>query len=175
MRSMRTRATNRPEQPGAPAPHAGKCAARFLALALAACNHHCARSGPEAGRAGSDAASESASSAAKHHAASPDCTRCHAAETTSWSSSHHAQASGLTLHSERFDGRPRTFAAVRVTPELRSGRPVFRIRDGAGERVWEATGTIGVAPLQEYLLADARGRVVVAPIAWDTLDRKSVV
>jgi len=55
-----------------------------------------------------------------------------------------------------------------VTPEQRAGRPVFRIRDGAGERVWEATGVIGVAPLQQYLLADVRGRVVVAPVAWDT-------
>jgi predicted CXXCH cytochrome family protein len=29
------------------------------------------------------------------------------------------------------------------------------------------TGTIGVAPLQQYLLEHTRGRVLVAPVAWD--------
>ena len=44
---------------------------------------------------------------------------------------------------------------------------MFRIRDGAGERIWQVIGTIGVAPLQQYLLEQMRGRVLVAPVAWD--------
>jgi predicted CXXCH cytochrome family protein len=101
------------------------------------------------------------------HPSSPDCALCHAPEAGAWSSSHHALASGTDLHPERFDGRPQSFGALRVTPERRSGRPVFRVRDGAGERLWEVIGTIGVAPLQQYLLAHTRGRVLVAPVAWD--------
>jgi predicted CXXCH cytochrome family protein len=101
------------------------------------------------------------------HPASADCAGCHAAEATAWSSSHHARASGTTLHAERFDGQARSFGALRVTPEWRAGQPVFRVQDGAGEQSWAVTGTIGVEPLQQYLLRGARGRVLVAPVAWD--------
>ena len=76
-------------------------------------------------------------------------------------------ASGTDLHPERFDGRPLSFGALRLVPERRAGKPVFRIRDGAGERIWAVTGTIGTAPLQQYLLEHTRGRVLVAPVAWD--------
>jgi predicted CXXCH cytochrome family protein len=76
-------------------------------------------------------------------------------------------ASGTDLHPERFDGRALSFGALRLVPERRAGKPVFRIRDGAGERIWAVTGTVGVAPLQQYLLEHTRGRVLVAPVAWD--------
>jgi hypothetical protein len=106
--------------------------------------------------------------AASAHPISADCAPCHAAQTAAWSSSHHAHASGTSLHPERFDGRMRTFGGLRVTPEVRGEEAVFRVRDGAGERVWEVTGTIGLEPLQQYLLRDGGGRFVVAPVAWDT-------
>lgn len=101
------------------------------------------------------------------HPSSGACADCHAAEAAAWNGSHHAQASGTTLHPERFDGRLQGFGGLRVTPRLEDGVPRFEIRDGAGTRTWTVTGVIGVEPLQQYLLAGDRGRVVVAPVAWD--------
>ena len=101
------------------------------------------------------------------HPASGDCAGCHAAEAAAWARSNHAHASGTDLHPERFSGDPISLGALRVTPTLIEGAPSFKIRDGAGERTWTVTGTIGVAPLQQYLLADVRGRTLVAPVAWN--------
>ena len=101
------------------------------------------------------------------HPTGGDCAGCHTAEAQAWATSHHAQASGTDLHPERFDGTTLRLGALRVTPELRAGTPTFRVRDGAGERSWTVTGTIGVEPLQQYLLADQNGRVLVAPAAWN--------
>jgi len=140
-----------------------------LLTALTACD---AQRTPPAGKAGRPSLASSPVSAALSpqrtpHPASGACVTCHASQAAAWSSSHHARASGTELYTERFDGQPLTFGALQLVPERLAGGPVFRIRDGAGERTWRVSGTIGVAPLQQYLLEDKRGRVVVAPVAWD--------
>jgi len=101
------------------------------------------------------------------HAAGGACESCHAAEATAWEGSHHALASSEVLELDRFDGKPVRAGAIVATPLLEAGAPVLRVKDGAGTRTWPVRGRIGVAPLQQYLLDAERGRVLVAPIAWD--------
>lgn len=61
----------------------------------------------------------------------------------------------------------RTAGELRVTPLLVDGAPAVRVQDRAGTVTWAARATIGVDPLQQYLLDAGRGRLVVAPLAWD--------
>ena len=153
-----------------PAAAAG-CARVLLTLLFVACSPDRAPSSGEVHAAPSSTSGPEELARTQAPGPHPDsraCASCHAAEATAWSSSHHAMASGTDLHPERFDGAVLRFAALRVTPQRSSAGPVFRIQDGAGDRTWVVTGTIGVAPLQQYLLEGGRGRVLVAPVAWDT-------
>ena len=101
------------------------------------------------------------------HAAGGACEGCHAAEQRAWAGSHHAEAQREGVDARRFDGVTRRVGGLQVTPGLVDGAPAFTVEDAAGRVTLRATGTIGVAPLQQVLLDGARGRSLIAPLAYD--------
>lgn len=104
------------------------------------------------------------------HAPGADCASCHAAQAQAWTGSHHALATApldVAAHAVRFDGRPVRAGALTVTPRPTDGGLGFEVVDAAGTRLWTVRHTLAVAPLQQYLVEADRGRLLVAPIAWD--------
>ncbi len=101
------------------------------------------------------------------HAAGAPCVSCHPAETAAWAASHHASAQTGTVDQRRFDGVERAVGTLRATPTIVDGAPAFVVADGAGVHSWPVTGTIGVSPLQQYLLDAPQGKRLVAPLAYD--------
>lgn len=95
------------------------------------------------------------------------CADCHAEQASRWAASHHAKAQSSSVLASRFDGVTRVAGNLRVTPRVAASGPVFVVSDAAGTTTYAATGTIGVAPLQQYLVDGPRGRRLVAPIAYD--------
>ncbi len=100
------------------------------------------------------------------------CAACHKAETTSWSTSHHALAmapatpesvlgdfSGVTVTQDDAHGRFfREGDRYMVETEGKDGKPAtFQVSD-----------TFGWTPLQQYLVTFPDGRRQVLPWAWDT-------
>lgn len=104
------------------------------------------------------------------HAAGADCASCHAAEATAWTGSHHQLATAtvdVAAHAARFDGKPVTAGALTVTPARAGDTLTFTVKEAKGTHTWKVVNTLAVAPLQQYLLEADRGRLLVAPIAWD--------
>src|SRR6266545_1679144 len=100
------------------------------------------------------------------------CATCHAAEAEKWRTSQHAAA--MTVASEQsvsgdFRDSRFTYAGTTSTFFRRAGN--FYVRtDGPDGRLadFEIAYTFGVAPLQQYLIAQPGGRLQALSIAWDT-------
>nr|WP_316641490.1 tetratricopeptide repeat protein [uncultured Roseateles sp.] len=102
------------------------------------------------------------------HVGSPACQRCHAAEYQAWQGSQHRRAmqpadaqhvlapfAGERLASTRFSQREGRFYVRTEGPD---GKPAeFEIRH-----------TLGLAPLQQYLIAMPGGGLQALDIAWDS-------
>jgi len=100
------------------------------------------------------------------------CATCHAAETEKWRTSQHAAAmvvaSGKSVlgnfHDSRFTygGTTSTFSRRGDKFYVRTDGPDGRLAD------FEVAYTFGVAPLQQYLVAQPGGRLQALGVAWDT-------
>ena len=104
------------------------------------------------------------------------CLTCHAQQAAEWRASHHAQAMATaTPASVRGDFGNREFRHAGVTSRFfRRGDKFYVHTDGVDGKLadFEITHTIGVEPLQQYLIAMPGGRLQALPIAWDTQKRQ---
>jgi predicted CXXCH cytochrome family protein len=100
------------------------------------------------------------------------CASCHPREAAVWAGSHHQRAmqpvSEATVLGD-FAGASLSFAGVSSTPFRRAGAYLMRTDgpDGALHD-YEVKYTLGVAPLQQYLVAFPAGRLQSPEIAWDS-------
>ncbi len=96
------------------------------------------------------------------------CAGCHPEEAAAWAGSQHDRATGEASEAlGRFDGAAVAAGGVVARPLRTAAGLAFQVDDGLGSRRWPVVGTVGVSPLQQYLLDDGGGRLLVAPIAWD--------
>ena len=110
-----------------------------------------------------------------HFVGSQACAGCHPAEQAAWSSSHHRHAmepadansvlgdfGDVTF---RYFGRETRFSrqgsTFQVTTENQQGKA----------ETFKVAYTLGVAPLQQYLVAFDDGRIQALPFAWDARPR----
>ena len=107
---------------------------------------------------------------------SETCIGCHRAAGEAWTSSHHARAwNEPTEHSVLGDFDAKSFEhAGGVSRFTSSGGKFFVTTDGADglPRRFEVIGTVGVTPLQQYLVETDTGRLQVLDLAWDTERRR---
>ena len=102
---------------------------------------------------------------------SQTCAGCHAPEAERWRASQHAHAmaaaSEQTVLGEFRSGRL-TYAGTTSTFFQRDGRFFVRT-DGPDGKLgdFDVAYTFGVAPLQQYLIAQPGGRLQALSIAWD--------
>ncbi|HVY39522.1 MAG TPA: multiheme c-type cytochrome [Polyangia bacterium] len=115
------------------------------------------------------------SRAAAHFVGSEACAGCHPGEQAAWASSHHRhameRADGDSVLGDfndvtfRYYGRETRFtrqgATFLVTTENQQGRA----------ETFKVAYTLGVAPLQQYLVAFDDGRIQALPFAWDARPR----
>jgi predicted CXXCH cytochrome family protein len=104
------------------------------------------------------------------HAAGQDCAGCHPAEANKWRNSDHDLSMQEPIPSAvlgRFNGQTIALAELSVTPSRRGNKWFFDVSDAAGSKRYVLRYVFGHAPLQQYLLEADKGRLVVAPIAWD--------
>lgn len=106
---------------------------------------------------------------------SPTCAQCHATATQDWTGSHHALAMQEATRAAvlaPFGGERFTHGGVTSTFSQRANR--FYVRtDGHDGRLqeFEVTHTLGVTPLQQYLIPVADGGMQALGIAWDARPR----
>ncbi|MEE3098690.1 MAG: multiheme c-type cytochrome, partial [Pseudomonadota bacterium] len=107
------------------------------------------------------------------HTGSAACADCHAAEAEAWAGSHHALAwTPPTAAHVLGDFADAEFEGGGLSARFRTGPDGrFRIEvteaDGS-RRAYPVRGVAGVAPLQQYLLETAPGRLQAFDVAWDT-------
>lgn len=113
-----------------------------------------------------------AAHAAPAYVGSATCQACHAEQATAWQASHHAQAlqpaTPATVLGDFADARFEHHGQrARFT---RRGDRFFVHTAGADgrEAAFEVTHVIGVAPLQQLLIAMPGGRQQAFGIAWDS-------
>lgn len=113
-----------------------------------------------------------ASSTDQTYVGSEACASCHAPQADDWRTSQHAAAmatpSDATV-SGRFDGTSFTHDGITSTFFRREGRFFVRTDGADGQPAdFEVAYTFGVAPLQQYLIAQPGGRLQALSVAWDT-------
>ncbi|HTR20889.1 MAG TPA: HEAT repeat domain-containing protein [Gemmatimonadales bacterium] len=100
------------------------------------------------------------------------CAPCHQPETLAWQRSDHARAMHEASDSAVLgDFADRTLVYYGDTVRFRrtDGHPVVTIGGPDGRpRDYQPVYTFGFYPLQQYLVAFARGRFQALPVAWDT-------
>ena len=101
------------------------------------------------------------------------CVECHAAESQRWRDSMHARRDGrlptTTLLRRRLHDEPSALHGVTSTFSRDGSRFIVRT-DGADGATHDFTAayTLGVAPLQQYLLPIPGGRYQALELSWDT-------
>ncbi len=100
------------------------------------------------------------------------CASCHAREHDAWQASRHARAMQRATEASvrgRFGGGRFRYAGVESTFMRRDGKFVVRT-DGPGGKLddFEVKYTIGIEPLQQYLIELAGGKLQALSIAWDS-------
>ncbi len=106
------------------------------------------------------------------YVASPTCISCHRTAGEDWSSSHHARAwNEPTEGSVRGNFDDAVFTHKGVVSRFTKGAGGFAIEtvgpDGLS-RPFAVVGTVGTAPLQQYLVETEPGRQQALDLAWDT-------
>lgn len=100
------------------------------------------------------------------------CAACHAREGAAWTGSHHQlalQPASAASVLGNFDDARFTHAGVSSRFFRRDGALVARTDGPDGElHDYKVTHTLGVAPLQQYLVALPGGRSQALEIAWDS-------
>ena len=107
---------------------------------------------------------------------SETCVSCHRAAGDAWRTSHHAQAwNEPTGRWVRGDFDNRTFEHKGVLSRFtRDGGNYFVTTDGADgkSRRFKVAGTVGVEPLQQYLVETEPGRLQALDLVWDTQQKR---
>lgn len=104
------------------------------------------------------------------------CAQCHARQFGAWKGSHHERAmqpaAAQTVLGDFNDARYTDFGVT--SRFFKKGEQFFINTEGADGRYadFEVEYTFGVAPLQQYLLAFAGGRLQAFTIAWDVEQRR---
>ena len=111
------------------------------------------------------------SSGAAHYTGSAACEHCHAQEAQAWRASHHhlaMQDAAPAAVLGDFRGATVAYDGVTSTFTARGGR-YFVTTDGpdGALHVYPVRYTLGVDPLQQYLIELDRGRIQALSIAWD--------
>jgi predicted CXXCH cytochrome family protein len=107
---------------------------------------------------------------------SPVCAECHQEQMKKWSQSHHAWA-------WREPTKANVMADFYNTETIHKGISTrFTVEDGkffaetpgsdGVRRKFEVKGTIGIEPLQQYILETETGRLQALDIAWDTENKR---
>ncbi|MGO9675410.1 MAG: multiheme c-type cytochrome [Methylocella sp.] len=100
------------------------------------------------------------------------CAGCHAAETQSWSGSHHAEAMRkATPATVLGDFNDATLNHHGVTTTFSRSGDAFMVRTEGPDgtlRDYEIAYAFGVYPLQQYLIAFPGGRYQALGFAWDS-------
>ncbi len=103
------------------------------------------------------------------------CAQCHATPTQDWSGSHHALAMQEATRAAvlaPFGGERFTHGGVTSTFSQRADKFYVRTDGHDGQlREFEVTHTLGVTPLQQYLIPVAKGGMQALGIAWDARPR----
>ena len=103
------------------------------------------------------------------------CADCHAEETKAWRTSHHAQAMQVTNDSTVLgDFNDAHFTKDGVTSSFFKKDNKFYVRTEGAEgkpQDFELPYTFGVAPLQQYLVPFANGRLQSFVVAWDSRNK----
>lgn len=106
---------------------------------------------------------------------SPACTQCHAAQNKAWQGSQHQlamQAATLASVLAPFGGERFRHGGVTSTFSQRGGKFYVRTDGHDGRlREFEVTHTLGLMPLQQYLIPVANGGMQALGIAWDARPR----
>jgi predicted CXXCH cytochrome family protein len=104
------------------------------------------------------------------------CAECHAVETQGWAASHHAWAWKLpTPQSVLGNFHSTTFTSPRISAQFEIRNEEFYVRTEGPNGTpmdYKILGTIGVAPLQQYLVETEPGRFQVLDIAWDVAAKR---
>ncbi|MGI9372701.1 MAG: tetratricopeptide repeat protein [Hyphomicrobiales bacterium] len=104
------------------------------------------------------------------------CAGCHTEEAKAWNDSHHGWALRRALAENVLgDFNDASFTHKGVTTRFitRDGKAIVDTLNGKGEREeFEVKFTVGVEPLQQYLLATGDGKLQVLDIAWDTVNKR---
>ena len=106
------------------------------------------------------------------YAGSDRCASCHESEHAAWRSSQHAHAlqhasRGAVLG--RFDGGTFVKDGVETQFVARDGQFLFVTQGPAGERAeFPVKFTLGIEPLQQYLVELPGGRLQAFGLAWDS-------
>lgn len=110
------------------------------------------------------------------YATNDQCLECHADQALQWQGSHHAMAmapAGAQTVLGRFDGAEFRHQGLTSRFFQRDGK--FWVRtDGRDGKLadFEVAYTFGVAPLQQYLIAQPGGRLQALQIAWDDVKKR---
>jgi len=104
------------------------------------------------------------------------CAACHPGETRAWTGSDHARAMQRATPDTvlgDFNNRPFTYQGV-TSRMFRTGDTFFIHTEGPDGTLadFEIRYTLGVRPLQQYMVAFPDGRIQVLRISWDTLRRR---
>ncbi len=104
------------------------------------------------------------------------CAGCHTEETEAWKDSHHGWALRRALAENvlgDFNDAEFTHKGVTTRFITRDGKAIVDTLNNKGEREeFEVKFTVGVEPLQQYLLATGDGKLQVLDIAWDTINKR---
>jgi predicted CXXCH cytochrome family protein len=115
---------------------------------------------------------QAAATEAQGFAGSASCAECHESETAAWRSSHHGWAlREAGPESVLADFNDKTFSNKGVVSRFfRDGAKYMVETDGPDgkPRTYAVKYTIGVTPLQQYLVETDKGRLQVLDLAWDT-------
>lgn len=99
------------------------------------------------------------------------CIACHQGEAERWINSHHDSALEIATAQNvlgDFDDTQFTYQGVTSSFFIRNGEPWVRTDGDDGElRDFRVTHTIGIEPLQQYLIEMPRGHYQALSIAWD--------
>ena len=110
------------------------------------------------------------------HVGSQTCSSCHESEGQGWQGSHHAwawtQPDETTILGDFDDA---VFEHKGVTTHFTRHDGSFSVEtegsDGA-LHTFQVVGVVGVAPLQQYLVATQAGRLQALDIVWDVEDKR---